>query len=75
MIGEKVPEDDEHWVHFLQLLEILEIVFCDIVKPEIPSYLQVIIQDHLEEFKRLYPSASFRPKMHYLIHLPMYLMR
>lgn len=64
MIGDEVPEDDEHWIHFLQLLETLEIVFCNIVKPETPSYVQITIQDHLEEFN---PSVSFQPKMHYLI--------
>ena len=75
MIGHFVPEDEPHWLHFLQLLDIMEIVFAPTVHPDTPAYLQVIIAENLETFKALYPNSSFKPKMHYLTHVPRYLER
>ena len=32
--------------------------------------MQILIAEHLHNFKILYPRASFIPKMHYMLHLP-----
>ena len=67
MIGLKVPEDDDHWLNFLDLLKIVDMLLA----PEDDvSHLATLISDHHLEFRRLYPHASVTPKMHYLVHMP-----
>ena len=75
MIGHFVPEENSNWSHFLQLLDIMELVFASRVHPDMPPYLQFLIAENLEKFKVLYPTSSFKPKMHYLTHIPRYLER
>ena len=75
MIGALVPEDDCHWSHFLQLLDIMDVVLSPVVHPDMPAFLQTLIADNLETFRELYPEESIIPKMHYLIHTPRYLQR
>lgn len=70
LIGDYVPHDDEHWALYNQLLQIMDIVLAPLVTRNQLGYLQVIINDHHESFKLLYPEASIIPKMHYLIHFP-----
>lgn len=73
IIGRKIPEGDQHWEHYLELLDILELALSQVVREDTPPFLQVTIESHLEMFKSLYPAASIIPKMHFLVHLPLYL--
>lgn len=73
LIGRDIDEDDPHWLHYLELLQMLELIFSPIVRPDTPAYLQVKIEDHLLKFKELYPDASIIPKIHFLVHVPCYL--
>ena len=41
MIGSSVPVDNPNWIHYLQLLEIVDYTFSPIVHPDTPPYLQV----------------------------------
>lgn len=75
MLGKFIPEQDEYWCHFLQLLDIIEYTLSPTVHSYAPAYLAVLIQENLETYKTLYPEASFIPKMHYLVHVPQYLER
>ena len=69
LIGGLIPEDDEHWGLFCDLLEIMRIIFAPTVNANQGAYLQVLIQNHHEKFKELYPDCSITPKMHYMIHM------
>lgn len=43
IIGAEITdEDDPNWLHYLQLLSIMEYVFAPVVHPSTPSHLQVI---------------------------------
>ena len=75
LIGRNVPESDPHWQHYLELLDILDLIFAQVVRPDTPSYLQVTLENHLSEFQLLYPDASIIPKMHFLVHIPCFLDR
>lgn len=75
LIGRNVAEADPHWQHYLELLDILDLTFAQVVRPDTPSYLQVTLESHLMEFQALYPYASIIPKMHFLIHIPNFLDR
>ena len=75
MIGDHIPQGEVHWEHFLQLLEILEIVFSSVVSQNTAAYLQVLIESNLTSFKELYRSVTVIPKMHYLLHVPRFIER
>jgi len=65
-----VPEDDEYWMLFLQLMDIVDLLFSPRVSEEHAVYLSTLIRDHHFEFKNLYPGARVLPKFHFLVHMP-----
>ena len=69
MIGHKVPEDNEHWKKFL-LLYFLDIVLAPVVSTDCVAYLKVLINEHHENFRVVYPTCSIILKMHYMVHYP-----
>lgn len=69
IIGDLVYEEDEHWENFLQLMDIVDILFSPKITAETAAYLAALIKDHHEEFQRLYPENNIIPKMHFMIHM------
>ena len=45
--GHHVPHEEPHWVHFLQLLDIMEIVFAPVLEENVPATLLVSIESNL----------------------------
>jgi len=70
MIGGKVPRDDDRWVNFLVLRDIMDYLLAPVLAPDCVGYLKIQIRDHHETFKALYPTCNITPKMHYLVHYP-----
>ena len=70
MVGHKVPEDDDYFQNFLDLLAILDLLLAPEITEDLVAHLSVLISDHHQQFKELYPHASIIPKMHYLVHTP-----
>lgn len=70
MVGEKIPEDDKYWQHYLITLQIADYILAPEVLPEEVAYLKVLLTEHHTTFVSLYPEASLIPKMHYLLHVP-----
>lgn len=70
MIGQRIPEDDEHWKNFLRLRTILDYILAPILSPDCIPYLKSLIYDHHVQFRELYPDAPITPKLHYLVHYP-----
>ena len=70
LIGQNIPEDDNHWELLKTLLEIVRIAFSPLLAKNQVPYLQMIIQQHHEKFKELFPHCSIIPKMHYMVHMP-----
>lgn len=70
MIGEKIEENNPHWDNFLLLLSIVDYCLAPVISKHWTAYLRMIISDHHEEFKKLYPSFRLTPKMHYMVHYP-----
>lgn len=75
MIGGVVPNDDEHWQHCLQLLEIIDKVFSPAVSTDDLGVSEGIIDEYLHNFTQIYPGKSVIPKMHYLVHYPSHIYR
>ena len=57
MIGHYVPENVEHWIHYIKLLDIADLIFSPTVHPNMPGYLEVAIEENLEVFVTLYGGA------------------
>ena len=70
MIGDRVPEDDQHWKLLLSLSDCMSMIFAPAINREATYYLQQIIKDHLELFVDVFPGVKVRPKQHYLTHYP-----
>jgi hypothetical protein len=70
MIGDEIPDDDEHWNTFLLLLQIMLLCFTPIISADTPSVLECLIARHNSQFVSLYSESAFTPKLHYLLHLP-----
>lgn len=75
MIGDYVPQDDEHWLNYLLMLEITDYLFSPIINADEAAYLSVLIEEHNKEFSRLYTSSAVIPKMHNMIHMPRLILR
>ena len=70
MIGDKVPSNETRWINFLLLLDIMDIVFSPIICEDQISFLHLLIEEHHQQFKILYPHCSITPKLHFMIHYP-----
>jgi len=73
MVGSKIPADDEHWIFFLSLKDIVEFVFAPRLALGHVLLLRTRIQDHIATFKLLFHDRSLKPKQHYMLHYPRYL--
>ena len=63
-----VPEECEYWKCFITLLRICSIAAAWSVSSSTIDYLTVIIEEHHQLFKKLYPDMKIIPKMHYMVH-------
>ena len=51
-------------------MDIVDILFSPTIIEDDCAYLAVLINDHHNEFKRLYGTHKIIPKMHFMIHMP-----
>ena len=70
VIGDYVPENDERWRLYLQMMDIVDILFSLATSDDYAAYVATLISDHHHDFRRLYPHASIIPKLHFMIHMP-----
>jgi len=70
VIAEHVPEDDELWLLYLNLMDIVDLLFAPKTSEDHAVYLISLIDDHHHEFRRLYPDANIIPKMYFMILMP-----
>ena len=61
IIGHRVSHEEPHWVHFLQLLDVMEIVFAPVLEENVPATLLVSIESNLRTFVTLYPTLNVIP--------------
>ena len=75
MVGDLVPDGDDKWANYLDLLTILDYIFAPITTQDKCEYMKMKIEDFLSRFAELYPDGSLIPKMHYIIHIPSWIAR
>ena len=66
LIGDKVPEESQHWISFSLLRKIVDIVLSPKVSENHCSSLKILINEHHSKFVHLY--GVYIPKMHFLLH-------
>ena len=69
-IGHLISKDNEYWINYLRLLNIMDILFSPRVSKEDCSYLEALIYEHHYTLKLLYPHIHITPKLHYMVHMP-----
>ena len=70
LLGEYVPEDDQHWKNYILMLSISGLLLAPVITKDEVGYLGMLLIEHHHTFVQLYPNESVLPKMHYLIHTP-----
>ena len=75
VIGSQVPEDDEYWMNYFRLSQIVLLRTFAYCSKETSELLRILIALYLQDFKKLYPEENFTPKMHYMLHLPKQMIR
>ena len=75
LVGDMVPQDDKRWKNFLRLLRIMEYAFAPVITVDKTFYMELLIEEFLTDFVKLYPGRPLTPKMHYLVHLPSWIRR
>ena len=59
IIGDFVPDDDEHWLLFLQMMDIVDLLFAPKLTEDHVAYVSALINDHHYGFCRLYPDQGW----------------
>ena len=70
LVGDKIPDDDDKWNLFLNLMEIVDYLFSPKITEDQAAYLSVLISNHHQDFVVVYPDYSIIPKMHFMVHMP-----
>lgn len=69
IIGDLVPNDDEVWLFFLNLLEIIDMLLSFQMPTSYVNLLTKSIKQHNTDYMRLF-NDTLKPKHHFLIHYP-----
>ncbi|CAB4011337.1 Hypothetical predicted protein [Paramuricea clavata] len=70
IIGPLVDSEDPYYLFLVELIHIVQLVFSPVIKIGTIHYLKQIIDEHLSNFKKLFPNSNILPKHHYLVHIP-----
>ena len=65
LVGDKVPEEDKHWLSFLLFLKICKIAISPVCTYDTIAYFKILIEEKLAVFIELYPDSRLIPKFHY----------
>ena len=69
MVGDLVPDDDPHWICFVDLLRILCIATAVEITEDAIDVLSMLVESYLYQYNVLYPD-SVTHKLHFLLHFP-----
>ena len=70
LVGDLIPRGDNNWDCFLKLLRICEVCASPSLSIDSAAYLEILIEEHHQEFVNLYPNQAIIPKMHFMVHFP-----
>jgi hypothetical protein len=67
-VGDLIREGNEYYIHYLQLFDILDILFSPKIALEQIDVFEDLIRHFLERFRELYPSVQPINKFHHMVH-------
>ncbi|KAE8750531.1 hypothetical protein FOCC_FOCC002825 [Frankliniella occidentalis] len=67
MIGDLIPEGNNHWQLYLYLVDIVNIVSCTDLQIETVNYLEYLVQQHHILYVQLF-GPTLKPKHHNMLH-------
>lgn len=70
LIGYLIPDDNEYWQLFLQMMDIVDLLLSPNTSDDHSAYVATLINEHHQDFCKLYPDKSIIPKMHFMVHMP-----
>lgn len=70
LISPLIDTDDQYYQFLLQLIQIVQLIFSPVIKLDTIKHLAELIEQHLSQFKELFPNCNITPKQHYLLHIP-----
>ena len=70
ILGEVIDTSDPYYRNFLGCTKIVVSSFSPFADKTTAGELEVLIHSYLKNFVELYPHITFKPKMHYMLHLP-----
>ncbi|XP_064479840.1 uncharacterized protein LOC135393295 [Ornithodoros turicata] len=74
IFGDSLPPKNQDWEVFLLYREICNLCFAPEITEDLVAYLQIKIQDLLCLFVARYPDIPLKPKLHFLVHYPRFIM-
>ena len=75
ILQEKFDEFDRYYKNYMHLVAIVTLCCSPYCTPDTAGELQVLVEGYLQEFKILFPTKTIKPKHHFLLHLPMQIVR
>jgi hypothetical protein len=68
VIGDKIECNDKHWDLYLRLSKIIDVGYTQEVSIGMSHELEIMVREHHENFKLLYPDITLKKKHHNMIH-------
>ncbi|XP_074645846.1 uncharacterized protein LOC141902103 [Tubulanus polymorphus] len=65
-----IPSHNEYWKNWLRLQKIKILCLSPVISADTMTFLEILVTQHNQRFRDLYPAINITPKMHYLLHLP-----
>ena len=75
LVGDLIPRDNRKWNCFLKLARICERCVAPVLSADSAAYLEILIEEHHQQFRDLYPDESITPKMHFMVHFPQQILK
>ena len=70
LIGDFLAEDNKYYIHFLLLLDIMDLIFAPKIAKEHILVLEDLIRQFVDTFSELYPTVQPINKFHHMVHFP-----
>ena len=75
ILGEKFNILNPYYKNFMHLVAIVQLCTSPYATADTAGELQELIEGYLHEFRRLFRTIPLRPKHHFLLHIPLQLLR
>ena len=75
ILQDKFDDLDRFYRNYMHLIAIVVLCCSPYCTSDTAGELQLLVEAYLHGFKQMYPTKPFRPKHHFLLHLPMQILR